>query len=353
MRRSRPRAPLPSRDALAELAATPLTLAAEGTGGRAPPLVTIGIPTYRRADLLAQAVRSALAQDFAEPFEIVIVDNDPSSIDADALLARVPELREHAFRYLVNTRNIGVYPNHNRCIEQARAPWVTILNDDDLLRPDFLSISFRELNADPTINGLVGAKAWLDERVDKPASIATPSAAVRARALGRRAFMSLLYRRRFSRRITSRKLFWGPLAGNVCGFIFRRAGAVAIGGFDPDEEPAADLWFYIRFAQRFHLRQHRTVVADIRVAVNESLNPATIKAMFAKQHAIHQALAVGEVPRWWRHISPYLVARSRVELHGFWGIEVPADEVSKLIGKRLPGNRPYLIWPLKFLLRGF
>jgi hypothetical protein len=313
---------LPTRDALAELRDVPCALVARGAATGAPPLVTVAIPTFRRAALLVEAVRSVCAQDFDRPFELIITDNDPASTGAAALLNRVPELRDRDFRYYVNGENVGGCHNVNRGIELARAPWVTILHDDDLLEPGFLTASFREIDADPSIDGLVGAKRTFDERAAPGGH--TPSAGVRARRLARRLLDELLYAGRSSRRIEPRKLFWGPLMGNIVGFLFRKSCAEQLGGFDPKEEPASDLWFYIRLAQRFHLRQHRAMVAKCRVAVNDSMKPTTIRAMFVQQHALHQTLATGAVPRWWRHLSPYLIARSRVEIQGSWGVDVAA-----------------------------
>jgi cellulose synthase/poly-beta-1,6-N-acetylglucosamine synthase-like glycosyltransferase len=43
------------------------------------PLITIAIPTYKRPDLLEEAINSALNQiDFID-YEVIVVDNDPDS----------------------------------------------------------------------------------------------------------------------------------------------------------------------------------------------------------------------------------------------------------------------------------
>lgn len=150
-----------------ELRSVPFRVAAEGSG-RQVPLVTVGIPTFRRSELLAQAVQSVLAQRFDRPFELLITDNDPDSQGADRLLDRVPALRQHAFRYVVNGANLGNCQNVKRCIDLARSSWVTVLHDDDLLKPQALIDSFRELDRDPTMDGIVGAKAIMDERTERP-----------------------------------------------------------------------------------------------------------------------------------------------------------------------------------------
>lgn len=176
---------LPVRDSLQRLESVPFSVAAEGRDGRSP-AVTIGIPTYRCGELLAEAVSSVLAQEFERPLEILITDNDPNSAGAGPLLEAVPELEDHTFRYIVNEDNLGHCGNFNRCIEQARAPWVTVLHDDDLLEPRFLAASFRELDTDASIDGVVGAKVLLDQRPERAAGSTQglgPRARARVRAL--------------------------------------------------------------------------------------------------------------------------------------------------------------------------
>ncbi len=334
-----------------ELRSVPFHVAAEGSG-RQIPIVTVGIPTFRRSELLAQAVQSVLAQNFDRPFELLITDNDPASRGAASLLDRVPALRQHAFRYVVNGTNVGHCQNVNRCIDLARSSWVTVLHDDDLLKPQALIDSFRELDRDPAIDGIVGAKATLDERAERPDFIDLTLGG-RLRALLKIGLNAGLYGGHASRLLTTRKFFWGPVAGNVAGFVFRKTCALELGGLDPNEEPNSDYWFYTRFADRFHLRQHRRVVATVRIAVNESAKPEVIRGMFSETHRFRRSLAQCAVPRWWRYLSPFLLARSRIELRDLWGVEISAEEIGRLIGGRLPGHHPYLIWSAKFLMRGF
>ena len=60
--------------------------------------LTIAIPTYRRPGLLKETVASVLAQTDLDGVELVIVEDDPASADADRLLAALPGLRDIAFR---------------------------------------------------------------------------------------------------------------------------------------------------------------------------------------------------------------------------------------------------------------
>lgn len=99
------------------------------------PRLSIAIPTYRRFDLLAEALSSALAQRFEIPIEILIVDNDPDN-DAVALDA-MHVFMDQPVSYYKNDTNVGMVMNWNRCLELARGEYVTILHDDDLLEPGF------------------------------------------------------------------------------------------------------------------------------------------------------------------------------------------------------------------------
>ncbi len=341
------------RNALNDFDATPSDLVAQGSDPREP-VVTIGIPTFKRPDLLAESVASSLAQDFDRPYEIVVVDNDPASDGAAALLERLPELARGNFRYFVNRDNIGMLPNWNRCIQLARGQWVTVLNDDDLLDQDCLTTIFAELDRDPGIDGIAVGKRSLDQRVEKPPSPgAAQRTAARARAVAKRGLLAALFRGKQSRRFDPGKFFWGPLMGNVGGFVFRKASAEAVGGFYPEEYPSADYWFYARFAQRCHLRQHRAIGSTTRVAVNESAKAATLKGFMLRTYELHQTLAAGDVPRWWGRFSPHLIAYHRVELREIWGIEIPQREVEEMLGVRLPRPRPNMLWAARLALGGF
>lgn len=80
------------------------------------PLVTIGIPTYNRADgYLKGAIQSALDQTYPN-LEIFISDN--CSSDNTGLL--VKSFADPRIRYHRHDVNIGGNNNFNYCVEKAR-----------------------------------------------------------------------------------------------------------------------------------------------------------------------------------------------------------------------------------------
>lgn len=102
----------------------------------------ISIPTYHRADLLQDALESALSQNTHIRFEIIVVDNDcENNSDTVKLMEKYTE--KYSFiSYYQNSRNLGMAANWNRCIELSYRPWTLLLHDDDMLDPDYLETVF-------------------------------------------------------------------------------------------------------------------------------------------------------------------------------------------------------------------
>jgi len=98
--------------------------------------------------MLPNALGSALGQDFRD-FEIVVVD-DASTDDVPDVIRRYTEPRIRAYR---NEVNVGLYANHNICLQYARAEWVVFLHTDDVLDRNALSIfgAYLRTNADVAV----------------------------------------------------------------------------------------------------------------------------------------------------------------------------------------------------------
>lgn len=99
------------------------------------PLVSIGIPTYNRANsYLKQALRSAVKQTYKN-IEIIVSDNC-SSDDTESV---VRDFNDPRIRYYKQSKNIGAVPNCNFCLEQSQGKYFLALYDDDLVDDDFIS----------------------------------------------------------------------------------------------------------------------------------------------------------------------------------------------------------------------
>jgi glycosyltransferase involved in cell wall biosynthesis len=129
------------------------------------PLVSVIIPTYNRADLVAQAVASVQAQTYRD-FEIVVVDDGGTDGTFEALAARreLRVLRHPGCRGVAAARNTG--------IAAARGEWLAFLDSDDLWLPDKLARQISLLEGQPELLICQTDETWVRRgvRVNKPAA---------------------------------------------------------------------------------------------------------------------------------------------------------------------------------------
>ena len=124
-------------------------------------LVSIAIPAYKRT-YLAEAIDSALSQDY-QNIELIIV-NDHSPYDLDSIVGQYHDSR---IRYYKNKRNLGkrsIVLNWNRCLEYARGEFFVLLCDDDVLMPNFVTELLKLADKYPQCNVFHARKIEKDER---------------------------------------------------------------------------------------------------------------------------------------------------------------------------------------------
>jgi len=100
----------------------------------ASPRVSVILPTYNRADLLAEALSSVLAQTMPD-FEVLVV-NDGGPQDAEEVCQRANDNR---VRYALITHS-GLSGALNAGLEMARGGYIAYLDDDDLYKPNHLAV---------------------------------------------------------------------------------------------------------------------------------------------------------------------------------------------------------------------
>ena len=94
------------------------------------PLVTIMIPTYNQAKYLADAIQSALGQDYSN-LEVIIADDCSSDETAEVVEKFLSDGR---LKYYRNVTNLGKTTNYRRSLyELASGDWVLNLDGDDYL----------------------------------------------------------------------------------------------------------------------------------------------------------------------------------------------------------------------------
>lgn len=235
------------------------TVLCRGNLGTPPPLISIVIPTFNRMDLLKEAVESVLFQRAFRDFEVIVVENNDSS-HHDAEVAQLFNVyNDPRLFYYRNEKNIGMTGNWNRCIELARGEWISILHDDDLLHPDFLSETTKVLND----NDLVVSNVIVGEKYDQ--SFAAQQDVKPSRTKSSIVPVSVV----------------DLLLSNISpapGIIFKKDKAMMLGGFNDAQYPCADYDFWIRYCLEYKAVRLKKKLAFYRIFQNESLKiPTRIK----------------------------------------------------------------------------
>jgi glycosyltransferase involved in cell wall biosynthesis len=222
---------------------------------------SITIPTFKRPKLLLEAIESCINQDYdKDNWQIVIVDNNPEDdTDTTNVINKIGSMG-NVF-YYKNEQNIGMFGNWNRCIELASGEFVTILSDDDLLKPNFLSEMDKQIIKMPELNMIFGAYDFL-----KSGKI------IRDNTIG---FKNKMYNYIFygkSREINLIDYFLRTFGFSASALVFRRTLALELGGHDDLAFPSADYLFQSKFVMNFgnafFLYKH---LAIYRIENNESM----------------------------------------------------------------------------------
>ncbi len=115
-----------------------------GEAPSAGPLVSVVIPTFRRPRLVREAVRSALAQSLREIEVIVVVDGEDGTEETVRALASFEDAR---LSVLCPGHHLGNAAARNAGVEAAGAPWIALLDDDDVWMPDKLALQLAAAGA--------------------------------------------------------------------------------------------------------------------------------------------------------------------------------------------------------------
>lgn len=113
----------------------------------ASPLVSVGIPTYNRAEGLVRAVASVQRQNYPR-LEILISDN--ASTDATQEVCQKLAEGDDRIRYFRQPKNLGPIPNFAFLLENGAGTFFMWVADDDTIEPDIVPryVRFLEQHAD-------------------------------------------------------------------------------------------------------------------------------------------------------------------------------------------------------------
>lgn len=216
--------------------------------------LTIAIPVYNRTTFLREAIDSALQQDTDRVYDIIVVDNASEDDAVQQIVFSYPQDRIVYFR---NDENIGMTGNWNRCYELAKTKWVTLLHDDDRLKPNYVETV---LTVADKYGDSIGCLGTLHDDIDENGNILRG-------AVENTGAINEISTEDFYRQIT-------PI--NIAGLMMDRYKVMDIGGFNEDFYPSQDANLMVKIGVSYGGINISNNLCDYRIAENESLKPKTM-----------------------------------------------------------------------------
>lgn len=222
------------------------------------PLISIVIPTYKRTNLLKDAIDSALGQVDFNDYEIIVLDNE-DEFDRKTETEELLETYENKkVLYYKNEKNIGMTGNWNRGIELANGKWITLLHDDDILHETFLRQMFNILKKNDKIDLLV-SNEFTGNNFDK-------------RCFEKRG------KSNFIKKIDIYDLVENNIAA-APGIVFKKEKGLEIGGFNQSFYPCADYAFWINFVLKYNAYKYSEELVFYRTVDSITLKGNTLYNM--------------------------------------------------------------------------
>lgn len=257
------------------------------------PLVTIGIPTYKRAYTLKEALDSAIGQHFNGVYEIMVLDNNSDRNDETEKLMTEYE-HVPGVCYYKNTQNLGMAGNWNRIFSLAKSKWVSLLHDDDIIAPcflnDMLSVAIK-YNADVVNSGFM---VWKESIEDKPVfSFNKKKYSVISSTLASNHFVHF--------------------AGMPSGIIYKRDVYINEGGVNDDYYPSLDYVFHAKLSFKYVYLLYNKKLTIYRRSINDSSNYKTIQKYIPQDYFIRKYIGnILKFPRFYVETISLYYCRSRL-----------------------------------------
>jgi len=237
-------------------------------------MLEVIIPAFNAGPYLRETLLSVAAQ--TRPADLVTVVNDASTDDTVAVARTcADELADRVTIQIIdNTGPRGPSAARNTAIRRGNAPWVAMLDSDDLLAPTHHATLLRVVSmAEDIVLGfgdstVLNARETLDSGFLTTSGVATLPATAIAEdcwTLGDRMFDLLLSN--------------GVFGTSAC--LFRRDAALAAGLFDESMMQCEDTDLFMRLALAGRFAFSREVVAHKRVHDN-NLSHERHKLLFCR-----------------------------------------------------------------------
>ena len=240
------------------------------------PWLSLVIPTYKRVNLLKNALDSILSQksvDFS--WEIIVVDNEADNGEENNTERLVKTIENSRILLYRNSRNIWVGDNFNRCFELARGKWVTMLHDDDMLLPNALCSIGKLISAYDIEKNPLGAivASYIQIEYDPVRCEILDDVYKIIDFWGNREVNLDVYQ------ITHNNLRFLAHAGGAAptnGTTFLKEAVVELGGFNETHGISGDLILFYKIASKYSVYQTLSPLGLYRWGMNSMMDKESI-----------------------------------------------------------------------------
>jgi glycosyltransferase involved in cell wall biosynthesis len=286
------------------------------------PRITVVMPAYNAERYVAAAVRSAL--DGGEALIEVLVVDDGST---DRTVAVVRAIDDPRVSVIPISASGGPARPRNVALSHARAPYLAMLDSDDVLKPGWLAASADALDRYPAAGFAFGDF----ERMDADGDVFEMSA-----SYAYPVFQGLKSEPAGEdwRLIPQSELIRGLLYGNFIGtssVVMRRELVTTLGGFDESLKNADDVDLWYRLAHRCGALYCSRVAYSYRVLANSVARGPPLRTALTRIQVLRRERA-----RW--HDREARKQLNRRIAENFAGIGYQ----QRLHGERWPAVRSYL-----------
>ena len=239
----------------------------------------IVIPTYKRKDLLLETIRSINNQIPTRKLKwhVMVVSNDPEFQIDDIM----PLINDENYSVYVNTSNLGMVGNINRCALVSKAKYVAYIQDDDILLCNYLIeieklfISDKLKNIDCLI---LNRLLYIDKNDDNEQygkrSIITEQIKSIFGKITFKKKANLLERIQYVQ--CAEILFNGFGGGPTCGMLFEREKLLLTAGFSYEYPYAFDQAFFIENSDKLNVFLFDKYLSIYRLTDGASRNPKVL-----------------------------------------------------------------------------
>lgn len=245
------------------------------------PLISFVIPTFKRYDSLKEAILSILNQEPVDYiiYNIIVVSND-NEFNIDLLDV---ELDPDKVLIYANNQNVGMCNNMNKCAMLANGSFISYLQDDDVLLPNYLHEIGKLFVANrlDDIDCLIPNRSYYFDGKSIQTTFGK-KAKLKGRLKGF-LFNTFQKKREALQKITANDCandwYNGFGGGPTCGIMFKKSSFMDFGGFNSNYPYIFDLVFFVDFSERYNTVLYNKTLSVYRTTDSAS-NRSEVQADF-------------------------------------------------------------------------